>query len=156
LGEKLIGSRIIEQSFLRENANLEVYRPQVIFLELENCIEAPQSDERIDLDVSPHARRALNNGLLQNALAARVDILLRKFALELGNFRDRMRKRLRMSAAVEDASFVQMNMRFYEAAENEASLNIDLTGIGLDFRRDLDDVPATNSNVELRALVVAR
>src|SRR5690606_31784027 len=27
LDKKLIGSRIIEQSFLRENANLEVYRP---------------------------------------------------------------------------------------------------------------------------------
>src|SRR5690606_36744383 len=102
-----------------------------------------------------HARRALNNGLLQNALAARVDILLRKFALELGNFRGRMRKRLRMSAAAEDAGFVQMNMRFYEATENETSLNVDLTGIGVDFRRDFDDEPVTDPDIEQKTMVTA-
>ena len=47
-----------------------------------------------------------------------------------------------------------MNMRLYEAAENEASLNIDLTGTVL-ISGAISTMPAMNPDVKQRALVVA-
>src|SRR5579883_3048742 len=81
LDQQLLRTGIVEETLLRKGANLDVDRPCIISGELQDGVETTETDARIDLDVSPHQHRAIENAFFQRALCSCVDILFGEGAL---------------------------------------------------------------------------
>src|SRR5262249_60724677 len=76
LHQQFLGARIVGEALLRKGANLQIDRPLVIALEPAYGVEALEPDARIDFDMGAHAGRALDDGFLQGALRAGVNVRL--------------------------------------------------------------------------------
>src|SRR6516164_10976248 len=76
-----------------KGANLQIDRPLVIALEPAHGVEALEPDARIDFDVGAHAGRALDDGFLQGALRAGVNVRLGEGTLSRCNRCDRLLER---------------------------------------------------------------
>ena len=62
---QLVGSRVVDQSLLEEDANFEVDGPGLDLDQRPDSFQATQPDDGIDLEVSVHMGGALENALLQ-------------------------------------------------------------------------------------------
>ena len=62
LHHQLIGAGIVEQPFLREDADLDVDRPLVLVDQRQHPFQAAQADAGIDLELRAHVRRAVEDG----------------------------------------------------------------------------------------------
>ena len=134
---------------MRENTNLDLDRPCEIALELTHGGESLQPDARVDLDVGAHAHRALKNGLFQRAAAALIDVVLAELTLGRRHLGDRLAERaLPQFAAIENAGFVEMNMRLDEARDDKSSANVFLRRVRRDSRCHLDDVSAGDGDID--------
>ena len=117
--EKLLGARIVEQPFLRKNADFDVDRPGVVLLEPSDGAESFESYARVDLDMRAHAHGALQDRPFQRAAGPLINVIFAEAALGGGHLGNRFRKRsLLRLAAIEDAGLVEVNMRFDEAGDN--------------------------------------
>ncbi len=76
LDQQFVAAGIVEQPFLRENADFNIHRPGEISLQLADGAKAFQSDPRIDFDMGAHPRRALHDRFFQRAPPSRVNVLL--------------------------------------------------------------------------------
>src|SRR6516164_10614098 len=107
LDQQFLGAWIVQQAFLRKNADLDVDRPGVVLLEPGNGMKSLEAYSRIDLDMGAHAQGALQDRLLQGARGAPIDLVLAERSFGSRNLGDRLRKRaLPGLAAVEDAGLV--------------------------------------------------
>src|SRR5260370_23529074 len=79
--EKFLGTRIVEQSFLRENTDLDVDRPGIVLLEPPDSVESFEPDARVDLDMGTHAHGALQNRPFQRAAGALINVVFAEGAL---------------------------------------------------------------------------
>src|SRR5215813_11103596 len=68
--QQLFSAGIIDQAFLRKDADLEVDRPGVVLLKTLDGVEARHGNARVDLDMRTHARRALDDRLLEGSAGA--------------------------------------------------------------------------------------
>ena len=119
---KFLGSRIIEQPFLRKNADFDVDCPSVVLLQPSDRIKSLQADARIDFDMGAHARRALQDRFFKGAAGAFINVVLGECALGGRDFGDRLGERsLLRFAAVKDAGLVEMNMGFDKAGDHESA-----------------------------------
>ena len=135
LDQQLLGAGIVGQAFLREHADLEVERPGVIALERAYGVKAVEPDARIDLDMGAHARRALDDGFLQRALRARMDVGLGEGALGRGHRFDRFLERPALAiAALENAGLVEMDVGLDEAGDHQPAVELLLRRVGGDMR----------------------
>ena len=126
LDQEFVGAGIVEQAFLREHAELQVDRPGVFLDERQHAFEPAQADARIDLDMGAHMGGALQDRLLQRAHRAGVNVFRRERGLGLGGFSDRfVEVALIRLNAIEDAGFIEMNMRLDEAGRNQPPAEID-------------------------------
>ena len=140
LDQQFLGAGIVGQALLREHADLEVERPGVIALEGAYGVEAVEADARVDLDMGAHARRALDDGFLQGALRARVDVGLGEGALGRGHRFDRFLERPALAiAAVENAGLVEMDVGLDEARRSPAGRRAVPPRVGVDAGGDVDD-----------------
>src|SRR6202161_2063918 len=72
--EKLLGARIVEQSFLRKNADFDVDRPGVVLLEPPDGAKPLQTYARVDLDMRAHAHGALQDRPFQRAARTSINV----------------------------------------------------------------------------------
>src|SRR5271170_4304211 len=121
LNQEFIGAGIVEQAFLRKDTDFEIDCPGVILLELPDGAKSLEADARVDLHMGAHPRGALQDSLLERAAGAAIDVVLAEGALGRRHFVDGLAERsvLRL-ATVEDAGFVEMNMRLDEARDDES------------------------------------
>ena len=62
---QLLGAGIVEQPFLREDAELEVDRPAILGDQRQHALQPAQADARVDLDVGAHPGGAVQDAALQ-------------------------------------------------------------------------------------------
>src|SRR6195256_2719885 len=135
--QQLLGAGIVGQAFLGKDTDREINGPGVVALERLDGGKAAQSDARVDLDMGPHPRGAGNDGALDHAGAARIDILDREVALHGGDgangFADAA---MVMLAAAEQAGLVEVNVGIDKAGKHELAVDIDLGAFRIQPRRD--------------------
>ena len=87
-----------------------------------------------------HAGRALDDGFLQRALRARMDVGLGEGALGRGNRLDRFLERASLAiAALENAGLVEVDVGLDEAGDHQPAVELFLRRVGGDMGRDVDD-----------------
>src|SRR3569833_3259780 len=74
LGQQFVRALMVQQSFLGKHANLQIDRPGKIMFQPLDGAEAAQADARVDLNMSAHMHRALQNHLIQNEASANIYI----------------------------------------------------------------------------------
>src|SRR3954464_14902863 len=148
LDQQFLGAGIVGQAFLREYADLEVERPGVIALEGAYGVKALESYARVGLDMGAHARRTLDDGFLQGALRARVDVGLGEGALGRGHRFDRFLERPALAiAALENAGLVEMDVGLDEAGDHQPAVELFLLRrVGVDAGGDVDDASRADAD----------
>src|SRR5262249_44813360 len=68
--QQLLGAGIVDETLLREGANLQIERPGVLALERGDGAKPLEADARVDLDVGAHVHGAVENGPLQRLAGA--------------------------------------------------------------------------------------
>ena len=145
---QLVGAGIVEQPFLRKDADLKVDRPGIFLDQRQHALEAAQADAGIDFQMRAHMGRALQDRLLQRARRAGVDVLGREAGLGLGGFGDRFVKiALVRFDAIEDAGFVEMNVGLDKAGRHQTAAEIDGFALGGETRLDRGDLAAGDADV---------
>ena len=148
LDHQLVGAGIVEQTFLREHADLQVDRPGIFLDERHHAFEPAQADAGIDFEMRAHMGGALQDRLFERAPRAGMDILRRETALGLGGLGDRFVEiALVRFDAVKDAGFVEMDMGFDEARRDQTAAEIDGFALGREARLDRGDPPAGDADV---------
>ena len=151
--EKLLGAWIVEQAFLRKNADFDIDRPGVVLLEPPDGVEPFEPYARVDLDMGAHAHGALQDGPLQRAAGALINVVFAERALGRSHFGNRLGKRsLPRLAAVEDAGLVEVDMRFDEAGDDQFAVDIFRRRIGGNVAADIDDTSAGDGDIDSRRL----
>lgn len=84
-GEHVLAAGIVEEAFLGEGAEFEVDGPGVVALEALQGADAGQADAGVDLDMGADAGGALQDGALEGAAGAGVDVVLGEVALGGGD-----------------------------------------------------------------------
>ena len=148
LDHKLVGAGIVEQTFLREHADLKVDSPGIFLDERHHAFKAAQADAGIDLDMRAHVGGALEDRFFERAPRAGMDIFRRETALRLGGLGDRFVEiAFDGFDAVEDAGFVEMDMGFDEARRHQTTAEIDDFALGREPRLDRGDPAAGDADV---------
>src|SRR5262245_29096065 len=140
LYQQLFAAGVVSQSFLRENTERQIERPGIIAFQGLHGFESAQGDSRIDLDMRPHARRAMDDRAFDDPRTARIDILHGKLPLHRRDGTDGVAKIslikaflakasliracMIMAAAAEQAGFVEMNVGVYETGQHEPAFEI--------------------------------
>ena len=154
--EKLLAARIVEQSFLRKNADFDVDRPGVFLLQPPDGAEPFEPYARVDLDMRAHAHGALQDRPFQRAAGPLINVVFAEGALGRGHLGNRFRKRsLLRLAAVEDAGLVEVNMRFDKAGDDQFAADVFRRRIRGDVAADIDDTPAADRDIDGRRLSAA-
>src|SRR5215831_3558152 len=154
LHQQFLGAGIVGEAFLWKGANLQIDRPLVIALEPAYGVEALEPDARIDFDMGAHAGRALDDGFLQGALRAGVNVRLGEGTLGRCYRRDRLLERALLAAAsVENVGFVEVDVAFDEARDHQAAIEALFRRVSGDAVGDLDNAAARDGDVDGRLLV---
>ena len=153
LDQQFLGAGIVGQAFLREYANFEVERPGVIALEGAYGVKALEPHARVGLDMGAHAGRALDDGFLQGALRARMNVGLGEGALGRGHRFDRFLERPALAiAALENAGLVEMDVGLDKAGDHQPAVELFLRRVGVDTGGDLDDAARADADVDQRRI----
>ena len=86
---ELVGAGIVEESLLRKHADLEIDRPGILLHQRQHAFEPAQPDAGIDFKMRAHVGRALQDGFLERAHGAGMNVLRGERGLGLGRLRDR-------------------------------------------------------------------
>ena len=149
--EKLFGAGIVGQSLLRKHADRKIDGPGVIAFERLDRLEAAQSDARVDLDMRPHPRGAVQNRALEHAGAAGIDILDGKVALHgCDGANGLVDAAMVMSAAAEQAGLVEVDVAIDKTGQHESAVDIDLAACRIQPRRDRGNPAAGYPDIEGR------
>ena len=153
LHHEVVGARIVEQPFLREDADLDVDRPAIVVDQWQNAVEAAQADSGIDLQMGAQVGCALPDAHVEHAACPAGHVLFGEGALDRGDPLDRLCEIAALHfAAVEDAGLVEMDMGLDEAGRDEVAVQIKGRRVGFDGRRDGGDVPTRDADVEARII----
>src|SRR6267142_7118755 len=149
--QKFLGAGIVGEPFLWEDADRKIDRPGVVAPERLDRLEATQPDARIDLDMGPHPRGAVNDGALEHAGAAGIDILHREVALHAGDGANGLiDAAVIMPAAAEQAGLVEVNVAVDKAGQHQPAVDLDLAGLRLQTWRDRDNPAIGYADVDRR------
>ena len=153
LDHQLVGSRVVQQPLLREDAELEVDRPAKLVDEREDTLDAGETDPRIDLDVGAHMRRPVEDRLLEGASRPVVDVLRSERLLRERHLLDCLCERsLVRAASVEETRLVEVDVSLDEARRHEPAADVDPLALGARARRDRDDSPVVDPDIDRLAL----
>src|SRR6185503_9994939 len=134
--------------FLRKDAHLDVDRPLVVRDERLDALEPTHADTGIDLDLRAHARRAVQDAVLERARGARADVLDRHALLERRHAQDRAQgAALLRRAALDDARLVQVDVGLDEARTGKPTLRIEARPLGREPRRDRRDPAVLDADI---------
>ena len=149
LHHELVGAGVVEQPFLREHADLEIDGPPVLVDERQDPLQAPQSDDRVHLEVGTHVGGAVAQALLEGPDRTFAAVLGGELLLDLRDLLDRFFEiaapRL---AALEDARLVEVNVGLDEAGADEASADVQDLRVRRDVRFHGRDPAVLDADVE--------
>src|SRR5260370_40503754 len=149
--QKLLGAGIVGEPLLRKDADRKIDRPGVVALERLDRLKAAQSDARIDLDMGPHPRGAVDDGALERAGGAGIDVLDREVALPAGDGANGLiDAAVVVPAAAEQAGLVEVNVGVDKAGQHQPAIDIDLAGLRLQAWRDRDNPAIGYADVDGR------
>ena len=135
--QQFLGPGIVGQALLRHHAELEVDRPFVFLDERLHALEAAQADQRVDLDMRAHARRAVLDASFERLAGALEDVLDRHGVLDVRDPLHRVVDAAGLGrAAVDDARLVEMDVRLDQPAAAQTSFGIVRRGIADEIRLD--------------------
>ena len=121
LHHELVGSRVVEEPLLGEDADLEVDGPPVLVDEGHDPLEAAEPDDRVHLEVGAHVGGPVAEALLQGPDRALAAVLGGELPLGLRDLLDRLLEvPARRLAALEDAGLVEVDVGLDEAGPDEA------------------------------------
>ena len=148
LDHQLVGAGIVQQPFLRKDADLDVDRPSVFFDQLAYAFEPAQSDAGIDLELRAHMRRAVEDAFLQRLLRARVDVFRGEALLGTRDLLDRfLQIALLGPAAIENARLVEMDMGLDQPGADQPAAEIDRLAVGRELLLDDGDPAALDADI---------
>src|SRR6185503_14145488 len=134
--------------FLRKDAHLDVDRPLVVFDERLDALEPAHADAGIDLDLRAHARRAVQDAVLERARGACADVLDRHALLDRRHAQDRAQgAALLRGAALDDARLVQVDVGLDEPRTGEPPFRIEARPFGREPRRDRRDPAVLDADI---------
>ena len=146
--QELVGFRTIGEALFGKYADLDIDQRGEVAYGAPNAFEPAQIDDRIELDMGAHPRRAFGDRALQHAPGAGVDILDGEAALHLARASNGIGEPPRLgSGAVEHAGFVEMDMAFDQAAAGKTAAEVALGGVGRKARLDGDYSPVRDADV---------
>jgi hypothetical protein len=149
LDQELVRSGNVGKANLREDAQINVYRPAVIAGKLLDRIEAAHSNDGIDLHVCTDTGRAMQQALAKRAFGASIDIRSRNAAFEAGTVAHRINLTVsRGRNDVEKAAFIKMDVRLDEAAANEVFSRIVGWSIGRNMGIDRNDGAGLEADID--------
>ena len=103
-----------------------------------------------------HAHGALQDRPFQRAAGAQINVIFAEGALGRGHLGNRFGKRpLLRFAAVEDAGFVEVDMRFDEAGDDQPAVDVFRRRIRGNAGCNVDDTPAGDGDIDGRRLTSA-
>ena len=150
--QQLLRAGKADQPFLRKHADLDLDRPFVIGDQRLHALEAAHPDAGIDLDLRAHARRAMQDALLERGGRPRTHVLDRHVQLQRRHALHRAQgPPLLRRAAVDDTRLVEMDVRLDQAGAGEAAARIMDRRIGRERALDCHDAPIRDADVERRA-----
>ena len=130
---------------------MEVERPGVILLQRLDGLKAAQADARVDLDMGPHVRGAVDNRALDHAGAAGIDVFDGEIALHGGYRADGIADAaMVVAAAAEQAGLVEMDMGVDETGQHQLAADVDLGRLAGQFWRDCSDLSAGYPDIDRR------
>ena len=144
-----VATGIVEQSLLREDADLEIDGPGVIPLQPLQRPETRQPDARVYLDMGPHAVRAVGDAHFERPARPPVDILFGEVALGFGDpphgFGETPGP---AGASLVEAGFVEVDGGVDEAGQDQPAAEIDLGRVADEIAPDRGKARAGNSDIE--------
>src|SRR5579871_3362556 len=150
--EQFLRPRDISQPVLGKDTNLQIDGPPVVVGELFDRVKSSHPDQGIYLYLGSNMCRASKDAFLQRALRARVNILLRNLRL------DRRRVRHRVDVApglrrtpIEKVGFVEVNVRFDEAAADKASGGVICRTLRREIGLNRNNAPTVYPNIQVLA-----
>src|SRR5262249_19582460 len=149
LDHQLVGAGIIGQALLREYAHLEVDRPFVFIDQRGDSLEPAHADAGIDLDLGAHARCAVLDAFFQRPRCARVDVLDRPRLLHRRDAFYRIDlARLLGRATLDDARFVEMDVRFDQPGARDPAGGVVFLSFGCEFGGDRGDASVFDADID--------
>ena len=148
LHHQLVRSRIVEQALLREDAHFDVYGPLVLIHQGFHALQSSQPYDRVHFKLGAHVGGAVQDALLQGALAPLVNVLGRELPLGFGYLLNGLRQvALFRPAPFQDAGLVQVDVSLYETRSHQAAANVDLLPLGVDNGLYGGDAALVNADV---------
>ena len=150
---QFVGARIVGEALLRHHAELDVDRPLVFVDQRLHALEPAHADQRIDLDMRAHARRAVLDAALQRLARAPRDVLDRHGVLHVGHALHRVVvAAVLRRAAIDDARLVEMDMRLDQPAAAQATRGVVGRRIADEVRLDRRDAALLEADVGRRVV----
>ena len=149
--QQLFGARVVEETLLRENADLQVDRPRITARQFAHGMKALRPTRG---STSTWVRMCIVPAAMAHSKVrprALEDVLLAKGALDARSFRNRfLEAAFDDAAAVDDAGLVEMNMGFDQAGHDEpAGGGLNQAGVGNgELRRDRRDAAVRDADVD--------
>jgi hypothetical protein len=154
---ELLGSRNVGEALLRKNTDLQIDRPLVGGRDTLDACKTAQADAGVYFDVGTEVRGPVDDGFFQCDAGAREDVVLGERALRLGHLRDRLVQRaVTRIDAVENARFVEVNVRLDEPRHDQLAVEIDPELWRAEVARDCADAAARDADVDLRGQSIIR
>ena len=111
LDHQFVGTRIVQQAFLREHANFQIDGPGVFVNQRQHRFDALDADDRVDLEMRSDAGRALQDAFLEGPYGPAPNVRHGERSFCRRNFPDRLVEGSLLGlAAGQDASLVQMDV----------------------------------------------
>src|SRR5882724_2493412 len=147
--QESLGSWIVGEPFLGEDADLEIDRPAVVIDDRLYGLEPAHAYSGINLNLSSHASRAVKNALSERTLSACPHVFDREGFLQRSNALDGADVPANFGrTAIDDARLVQVDVALDESGATQTSLGIKTLCISRYPPLDCDDPAMLHANVE--------
>lgn len=147
--QQFLSAGIIEQAFLREHTNFDIDGGPVVLLQALDRVKSLEADARIDLGMGAHAHRPLQDRFFERAPSPLEYVLFCEGPLCSGDLGYGFGQRpLFRRAAVENAGFIEVDVRLDKARNDKFSGQIFFGCFGLYRWRNFSDTPAGDADVD--------
>ena len=154
--DQFIGARQVEQAVLGKDADVDIDGPFVFVDQRQDALEGSQANDRVDLQMGAHMGRALQDGLFQRADRTLTNLLGLEVPFRLGDLGHRFFQGTFLGlAAVQQARFVEMDVRLDEARRDEPARDVQLRSVGRQTAFDGDKLAVLDGYIDRRAVLVA-
>jgi hypothetical protein len=148
LQHQFVGAGVVEQTLLGEDADFKVDGPLILLNQRMNPFKAAKPDTWIDLKLSAHVCRAIEDGALQRDFGALIDVFRREQLLLFGDLGNGLFEVTPFRAASpEDARLIEVDVGLDEAWRDQPSGEIQLFAFRRKVWCDGGDASFVNADI---------